>query len=126
MGTHGEIRKLLLHFENKLLYLKLCAICNNRAMLIHRSIDGDMPYLLYVFGQTGLSKPCRPNETPQNVAFHQGLHCFATHPTIFRHNSSSKLYLFKFWNKYGKELWCPNTRVNMVSDKTMHMHTTEI
>ena len=48
-----------------------------------------------------------PNETPQSAASHQGLHCLPLIQQFFD-TSGSKLYLFKFQNKYGKELRCPN------------------
>ena len=35
-----------------------------------------------------------------------GSSLFATHTAIYRHNI---LYVFKFKNKYGDELRCPNT-----------------
>ena len=35
---------------------------------------------------------------------------FATHPAILDTILGSKLYLFKFWIKYGKELLCLNTK----------------
>ena len=50
-----------------------------------------------------------PDEMPQNVASHQGLHCLPLIQQLLDTTSGSKLYLFKFYNKYGKELWCPNT-----------------
>ena len=50
-----------------------------------------------------------PDETPQNAASHQNLHCLPLIQQFLDTPSGSKLYLFKFENKYGKELRCPNT-----------------
>ena len=52
------------------------------------------------------AKSAESDEMPQNVASHQGLHCLIQQ---FIDIASGSLYLFKFWNKYGKELSCPNT-----------------
>ena len=49
-----------------------------------------------------------PDETPQNVASHLGLHSL-TLIQQFLDTSGSELYWFKFWNIYGKEFRCPNT-----------------
>ena len=35
---------------------------------------------------------------------------FATHSAFLRTKLGSKLYLFKFWIKYSKELKCLNTK----------------
>ena len=37
-----------------------------------------------------------PDETPQNAASHQGLHCFPLIQQFLDKISGSKLYLFKF------------------------------
>ena len=50
-----------------------------------------------------------PDETPQNVVSHQGLHCLPLIQQFLDTTSGSNLYLFKFWNNYVKELRCPNT-----------------
>ena len=52
-----------------------------------------LPYLLYVFGQTSLNKQCRPDEMPQNVASHQGLHCLPPIQQFLDTTLGSKLYL---------------------------------
>ena len=66
--------------------------------------------LLYVFGHTGLSKQCRPRRDPQNAALHQGLHCLPLIQLFLDTTVGSKLYLFKFKIKYGKELRCLNIK----------------
>ena len=45
----------------------------------------------------------------QDVASHQGLHCLPLIQLFLDTTMNSKLYLFKFFNKYGKELRCLNT-----------------
>ena len=50
-----------------------------------------------------------PDEMLQKVASHQGQYCMPFVQQCFDTASDSKLYLFKFWNKYGKELMCQNT-----------------
>ena len=47
-----------------------------------------------------------PDETPLKAASHQGLLCL---PPIQQFLDTSGSKLFKFYNKYGKELRCPNT-----------------
>ena len=63
--------------------------------------------LLYVFGQTDLSKQYRLWWDASNAASHQCLHCL---PLIQLFLVGSKLYLFKFQIMYDKELRCPNTK----------------
>ena len=60
--------------------------------------------LLYVFGQTGLSKQCRPRWDTTNAASHQGLHCLPLIQLFLDTTFGSKVHLFKFSIKYGKEL----------------------
>ena len=62
--------------------------------------------LLYVFDLTGLSKQCRPCF----AASHQGLHCLLLIQLFLDTTLCGKLYLFKFWIKYCKELQCLNTK----------------
>ena len=50
-----------------------------------------------------------PDEMPQNAASHQGLHCLPLIQQILDTTSGSKLYVFKFSNKYNEELKSPNT-----------------
>ena len=52
--------------------------------------------LLYVFGQTGLSKQCRPWCEATFVASYQGLHCLPLIQLFLDTTVGSKLYLFKF------------------------------
>ena len=47
-----------------------------------------------------------PDQMPQNVASDQGLHCLSTVLDI----STIVKLTFKFQDKYGKELWCPNIK----------------
>ena len=49
----------------------------------------------------------RPEQTHQ--ASHQGLYCVSHIQHFLDTPLGSKLYLFKFKNKCGKELRCPNT-----------------
>ena len=48
--------------------------------------DYPIPYLPYVFGQTGLSKQFRPRWDAAERGVSSGSTLFATHPAIFRHN----------------------------------------
>ena len=50
-----------------------------------------------------------PEETPQ-TRVSSGSTLFATHPAILDTTVGSKLYMFKFYIKYGKELRCLNTK----------------
>ena len=52
-----------------------------------------------------------PDEMLQNAASHQGLNCLPLIQQFLDTTLGSKLYLFKFYNKYGKELRCPNTQI---------------
>ena len=54
------------------------------------------------------AKSVDPDETPQIAASHQDLHCLQLIQHFLETTSSSKLYLFKFKNKHGKELRCSN------------------
>ena len=45
-----------------------------------------LPYLPYVFGQTGLSKQYRPRWDAAKRGVSSGSTLFATHPAVFRHN----------------------------------------
>ena len=49
-----------------------------------------------------------PDDTPLNVALNRIYTVCHSSSTILDTTSGSKLYLFKFYNKYGKELRCPN------------------
>ena len=53
-----------------------------------------LPYLIYVFGQTGLSKQCRSRSAPQNAASDQGLH-FLPPPAILHTFTGGKMDLLK-------------------------------
>ena len=50
-----------------------------------------------------------PDEMLQNAASHQGLNCLSLIQIFLDTTSGGKLYLYKFYNKYGKVLKCPNT-----------------
>ena len=43
-----------------------------------------------------LANSVDPDETPQNAASHQGLHCLPLNQQFLDTTSGSKLYLFKF------------------------------
>ena len=45
----------------------------------------------------------------RTAASHQGLHCLPLIQQLLDTTLGSKLYLFKFYNKYGKEFRCGNT-----------------
>ena len=60
-----------------------------------------LPCLPYLFGQTGLSKQCRPGWDAAERGVSSGSTLFATQ--FLDTTLGSKLYLFKFYNKYGKE-----------------------
>ena len=59
--------------------------------------------------QTGLSNSIDPDEMLQNVASRQGLHHLPPLQLFLNTTFGSKLFLFKFKNKYGKELRSLNT-----------------
>ena len=50
-----------------------------------------------------------PDEMLQKAASHQGLHCLPLIQQFLDTTLGSKWYLFKFYNKYGKELRHPYT-----------------
>ena len=54
-----------------------------------------LPYLLYVFGQTGLSKQCRPRSDATERGVWSGSTLFAIHPAIMHTFSGSKMDLLK-------------------------------
>ena len=47
------------------------------------------------------------DQTPQNAAFDQNLHCHSS-SIVFDISTCGKRDLFKLKDKYGKELRCPN------------------
>ena len=49
-----------------------------------------------------------PDQMPQNVASDQGLHCLPLIQQFLDTSTDSKIDLFRFHTKYGKELRCPN------------------
>ena len=58
-----------------------------------------LPYLPYVFEQTGLNKLCKPRSDAAEHSISSGFTLFATHPPLLQvldTTSVSKLYLFKF------------------------------
>ena len=55
-----------------------------------------IPYLPYVFGQTGLSKQYRPRWDAAEHGVSSGSTLFATHPAVLDTTSGSELYWFKF------------------------------
>ena len=59
----------------------------------------ELPYLLYVCRQTCLGKDEMP-QNAQNVASHLSLHGLPLIQQFLDKTSGSKLYLFKFENKY--------------------------
>ena len=67
----------------------------------------NLPNLPYVFGQQTCANSLDPEETSQNAAAYQDLHYLPLIQQFLDTTSASKL--IKFWNKYGKELRCPNT-----------------
>ena len=50
------------------------------------NITKHIPYLPYVFGQTGLSKQYRPRWDAAERGVSSGSTLFPTHPATFRHN----------------------------------------
>ena len=67
-------------------------------------------FLLYVLGQKGLSKQCAPDQTPQNAASDQGLHCLP----LIQHFYTHSVVKWTCWReKY--EIKSKGFRVNMVS-----------
>ena len=54
-----------------------------------------LPYLLYVFGQTVLSKQCRPRSDAAERGVWSGSTLFATHPAILHTFTGSKMDLLK-------------------------------
>ena len=73
----------------------------------------DSIYEYHIYGMYSDKKvwanSVNPDEMLQNAASHQGLHCLPLFQQFLDKTSGSKLYLFKFYNKYSKELKCPNT-----------------
>ena len=67
-----------------------------------RIIPNNLPYLSYVFGQTGLSKQFRPRWDAAEFGVSSGSTLFATHPAIFRHNIVLVQMLEHIW--YGVEV----------------------
>ena len=68
-----------------------CTILNfRRCMVSRQSVPilrvNMVPYLPYVFGQTGLSKQYRPRWDAAERGVSSGSTLFATHPATFRHN----------------------------------------
>ena len=59
-------------------------------------------FTVYVFRQMGLSS-VDPDEM-QKTASHQGLDCLPLIQPFLKTTLGSKLFLFKFLNKYGKTL----------------------
>ena len=45
-----------------------------------------LPYLLYVFGQTAWANSLDPDQTPQNAASDQGLHCLPLTQLFYIHS----------------------------------------
>ena len=54
-----------------------------------------------------------PDKTLQNVASHQGVQSLPRIQQFLNTTSGSKLYLFKFKNKYGKEFWALLFKVSL-------------
>ena len=50
-----------------------------------------------------------PDQTPQNAATDQGLHCFATHPTSLHTSTGTKLDSLKLY-RYSNKLRCVNIK----------------
>ena len=66
-------------------------------------------YCVYLVRQTW-AKGVDPDETPQNTTSHQGLHCLPLVQLFLDITLGSKIGLFKFKIKYGKEIRCLNTK----------------
>ena len=60
------------------------------------SLKNKILYLPYVYRQTAWANGVDPDETPQNAASHQGLHCMPLIQQFLYTTSGSKVYLFKF------------------------------
>ena len=61
-------------------------------------------YRIYpVFGQTGLSKTCRPSSATEERCGWSASAVFATHPAVFKHINEliCKMDLFKAYDKYN-------------------------
>ena len=84
-------------------------LLNYNALLSHSIYKCLIPYLQYVFEQTGLSKQCWPRRDAKEWTISSGSSLFVTHPAILDTTLDSKLHLFKFYYKYGKELRRQNT-----------------
>ena len=52
---------------------------------------------------------CNPDQTPCFAA-DQGLHCLLLIQQLFDTLTGSEIELFKFYDKYGKEIRCPNAQ----------------
>ena len=78
--------------ENSLLVLIRNALTSTLNTLISRAM---LLYLLYVFGQTALSKQCRPR-WDDSVTSHLGLHCLQLDLQFLDTTLGTKLFSFKF------------------------------
>ena len=54
-----------------------------------------LPYFLYVFGQTGLNKQCRPRSNSAERGVWSGSTLFASHPAIVHTFTDSKIHLLE-------------------------------
>ena len=69
----------------------------------------EVPCVPKVFDRQARANSVDPDETLHSVASYQGLLCLPLIQQILDTTKGSKLYFLKFYNKYCKELRCPNT-----------------
>ena len=95
--TLNELVKLMMVWTTRprIVWLKKVSYLELRFF----SADCIVPYLQYVFRQIGLSS-VDPDEMPQNVASHQGLHCLP----LIRQNVLPKVVIFDIGHSSFKNL----------------------
>ena len=70
-------------------------ISTNKISAYTQTIDR-IPYLTMYSDRHAWANSVDPDETPQNAASHQGLHCLLIVQQFLDTTSGSKLYLLKF------------------------------
>ena len=63
---------------------------------------------LGIFWKRGMGKKCTPWSDAAERGVWSGSTLFANHPAVLDKSTGSKMDLFKFKEKYGKELKCQN------------------
>ena len=97
---------------------KACKITQHAKLKHHTCPKILLPYLPYVFGQTGLSKQFRPRWDAAERGVSSGSTLFATHPAIFTQHwvvnctgSNFRTYMVRSWGV--RILWVNTVPVDM-------------